>query len=96
MQLSKIVHLVVFYLTPFYLNDRIDLLTVGFESWDLQLIIGLVVLISTCRYVLLRIWPDFRDSSEAANRQVSIIQKWGNFILFRSLIDAHFILFFRF
>lgn len=42
----------------------------GFEIWHLELIIGLVVLISSSRYLLLKSWPDFAESSEAANRQV--------------------------
>ncbi|WJX47441.1 hypothetical protein P8452_34132 [Trifolium repens] len=42
----------------------------GFEMWHLELIIGLVVLISSSRYLLLKIWPEFAESSEAANRQV--------------------------
>ncbi|GAU35913.1 hypothetical protein TSUD_69460 [Trifolium subterraneum] len=43
---------------------------VGFEMWHLGLITGLVVLISSSRYLLLKIWPEFAESSEAANRQV--------------------------
>nr|NP_001242738.1 CAAX amino terminal protease family protein [Glycine max]ACU19858.1 unknown [Glycine max] len=42
----------------------------GFEMWHLELITGLVVLISSCRYLLLKTWPDFAKSSEAANQQV--------------------------
>ncbi|RDX58207.1 hypothetical protein CR513_62489 [Mucuna pruriens] len=42
----------------------------GFEIWHLELITGLVVLISSCRYLLLKTWPDFAESSEAANQQV--------------------------
>ncbi|KGN62343.1 uncharacterized protein LOC101207590 isoform X1 [Cucumis sativus] len=42
----------------------------SFEVWQLQLIIGLVVLISSSRFFLLKTWPDFAESSEAANRQV--------------------------
>ncbi|XP_059447467.1 uncharacterized protein LOC132178906 [Corylus avellana] len=42
----------------------------GFEMWHLELITGLVVLISSCRYLLLKTWPDFSESSEAANQQV--------------------------
>ncbi|KAK7399636.1 hypothetical protein VNO78_10823 [Psophocarpus tetragonolobus] len=42
----------------------------GFEMWHLELISGLVVLISSCRYLLLKTWPDFAESSEAANQQV--------------------------
>ncbi|KHN06526.1 hypothetical protein glysoja_010870 [Glycine soja] len=42
----------------------------GFDMWHLELITGLVVLISSCRYLLLKTWPDFAESSEAANQQV--------------------------
>lgn len=41
-----------------------------FELWHLQLITGLVVLVSSCRYLLLKTWPDFAESSEAANQQI--------------------------
>uniref|UniRef100_A0A453SAQ9 Uncharacterized protein n=1 Tax=Aegilops tauschii subsp. strangulata TaxID=200361 RepID=A0A453SAQ9_AEGTS len=42
----------------------------NFETWHLELVAGLVILISSTRYILLQTWPDFRDSSEAANTQV--------------------------
>ncbi|CAN6464381.1 unnamed protein product [Victoria cruziana] len=42
----------------------------SFDWEDLEMVIGLVVLVSTCRYFLLKLWPDFSDSSEAANQQV--------------------------
>ncbi|XP_023546491.1 uncharacterized protein LOC111805597 isoform X3 [Cucurbita pepo subsp. pepo] len=42
----------------------------SFEMRQLQLITGLVVLISSSRFLLLKLWPDFAESSEAANRQV--------------------------
>ncbi|KAJ6430352.1 hypothetical protein OIU84_021704 [Salix udensis] len=42
----------------------------GIEMWHLELITGLVILISSCRYLLLNSWPDFAESSEAANQQV--------------------------
>ncbi|GFY91484.1 CAAX amino terminal protease family protein [Actinidia rufa] len=42
----------------------------SFEMWHLQLVIGLVILISSCRYLLLKTWPDFAESSDAANQQV--------------------------
>lgn len=45
-------------------------LSFGFEMWHLELITGIVVLISSSRYLLLKTWPDFAESSEAANRQV--------------------------
>ncbi|MQM13624.1 hypothetical protein Taro_046550 [Colocasia esculenta] len=41
-----------------------------FEIWHLELIAALVILISSCRYILLKTWPDFAESSEAANQQV--------------------------
>ncbi|MCE2055943.1 hypothetical protein HAX54_043782 [Datura stramonium] len=41
-----------------------------FQMWHLELITGLVILVSSCRYVLLKIWLDFAESSEAANSQV--------------------------
>ncbi|XWS22696.1 hypothetical protein CRYUN_Cryun29cG0058200 [Craigia yunnanensis] len=42
----------------------------GFEMWHLELISGLVMLISSCRYILLKTWPNFAESSETANQQV--------------------------
>ncbi|XP_074274351.1 uncharacterized protein LOC141598569 [Silene latifolia] len=42
----------------------------GFEVWHLELIAGLVVLISVSRYTLLNTWPDFAESSQSANTQV--------------------------
>ncbi|KAJ0972832.1 hypothetical protein J5N97_020791 [Dioscorea zingiberensis] len=42
----------------------------SFELWHIEWIIGLVILISSCRYILLKTWPDFSESSEAANQQV--------------------------
>ncbi|MED6168286.1 hypothetical protein PIB30_010344 [Stylosanthes scabra] len=42
----------------------------GFEMWHVELITGLVVLISSSRYLLLNTWTDFAESSEAANLQV--------------------------
>ncbi|GAV75598.1 Abi domain-containing protein [Cephalotus follicularis] len=42
----------------------------GFEIWHLELITGLVILISSCRYLLLKTWPEFSESSEAANQQI--------------------------
>lgn len=41
-----------------------------FEMWHLELITGLVLVISSCRYLLLKTWPEFAESSEAANQQV--------------------------
>lgn len=51
----------------------IVLSTVSFQMWHLELITGLVILVSSCRYLLLKIWPDFAESSEAANSQVRIL-----------------------
>lgn len=42
----------------------------SFETWHLQLITGLVILISSCRCLLLKTWSDFAESSEAANQHV--------------------------
>ncbi|GAB4829304.1 hypothetical protein Ancab_018974 [Ancistrocladus abbreviatus] len=50
--------------------DCSALVSFDFEAWHLALITGLVVSISLSRYLLLKTWPDFADSSEAANRQV--------------------------
>ncbi|KAH1134881.1 hypothetical protein GLYMA_05G172100v4 [Glycine max] len=43
----------------------------GFDMWHFELITGLVVLISSCRYLLLKTWPDFAESSEAAKQPIS-------------------------
>ncbi|KAK6160318.1 hypothetical protein DH2020_003699 [Rehmannia glutinosa] len=45
-------------------------ITFSFELWHLELILGSVILVSSCRFLLLKIWPDFAESSEAANQQV--------------------------
>lgn len=50
--------------------DASSEISLNFETWHLELIVGLVILISSCRYLLLNIWLDFAESSEAANRQV--------------------------
>ncbi|KAI0492675.1 hypothetical protein KFK09_026951 [Dendrobium nobile] len=42
----------------------------GLEMQDVPLTIGTVALISSCRYILLKTWPEFSESSEAANQQV--------------------------
>ncbi|MBA0865650.1 hypothetical protein Goshw_014161 [Gossypium schwendimanii] len=41
----------------------------GFELWHLELITGLVLLISSCRYILLKTWRYFAESSDTANKQ---------------------------
>ncbi|XP_054785801.1 uncharacterized protein LOC129292257 isoform X2 [Prosopis cineraria] len=50
--------------------DCSSVVSFDFEMWHLELIIGLVVLISSCRFLLLKTWTDFAESSEVANRQV--------------------------
>ncbi|XP_071928653.1 uncharacterized protein [Coffea arabica] len=50
--------------------DASSEISLNFETWHLELIVGLVILISSCRYLLLNIWLDFAESSEAANKQV--------------------------
>ncbi|KAK4283510.1 hypothetical protein QN277_000453 [Acacia crassicarpa] len=50
--------------------DCSSVVSFDFETWHLELIIGLVVLISSCRFLLLKTWPDFAESSEAANQQI--------------------------
>ncbi|CAH2045429.1 unnamed protein product [Thlaspi arvense] len=42
----------------------------GFETWHLGLIAGIVVFISSSRFLLLKSWPDFAESSETANQQI--------------------------
>ncbi|KAJ0815341.1 putative CAAX prenyl protease 2 [Helianthus annuus] len=42
----------------------------NFEIWHLQVIAGLVILISCSRLLLLKTWSDFAESSEASNQQV--------------------------
>lgn len=44
--------------------------SLDFQLWHLLLITEVVILISSCRYLLLKTWPDFAESSEAANQQV--------------------------
>ncbi|KAF0927834.1 hypothetical protein E2562_036465 [Oryza meyeriana var. granulata] len=48
--------------------DPMDL-SFNFETWHLELVAGLVIIVSSSRYILLQTWSDFRNSSEAANRQ---------------------------
>ncbi|KAI3720380.1 hypothetical protein L6452_21296 [Arctium lappa] len=42
----------------------------NFEMWNLQLVAGLVIIISSSRFLLLKTWSDFAESSEASNQQV--------------------------
>lgn len=42
----------------------------GLEMQHVPLTIGTIALISSCRYILLMAWPEFSESSEAANQQV--------------------------
>ncbi|GMH31093.1 hypothetical protein Nepgr_032936 [Nepenthes gracilis] len=50
--------------------DCSELVSFYIETWHLELIGGLVISVSLSRYLLLKTWPDFSESSEAANRQV--------------------------
>ncbi|XP_073021357.1 uncharacterized protein [Primulina eburnea] len=52
------------------LNDCSANITFGFELWHLELVVGSVLLVSSSRFLLLKIWPDFAKSSETANQQV--------------------------
>lgn len=52
------------------LNDCSANITLGFELWHLELVVGSVLLVSSTRFLLLKIWPDFAKSSETANQQV--------------------------
>lgn len=51
-------------------SDFSTVLPFSFEIWHVGLITGLVFLVSSLRYLLLMTWPEFAESSEAANRQV--------------------------
>ncbi|TKW24844.1 hypothetical protein SEVIR_3G076700v4 [Setaria viridis] len=51
------------------ISDPTDV-SFNFETWHLELVAGLVIAISSSRYILLQTWSDFRDSSEAANTQI--------------------------
>lgn len=89
MPLSEALQLTIFFF---------PLSAVSFEMWHLELITGLIVLISSCRYLLLKTWPDFAESSEAANQQVTepshgsenVLHDFINLVIL--LLDCHFIL----
>ncbi|GAB2280568.1 hypothetical protein Dimus_015195 [Dionaea muscipula] len=51
--------------------DCTALVSFNLETWHLGLIAELVLLVSSFRYLLLKAWPDFAESSESANRQVA-------------------------
>ncbi|KAI3896963.1 hypothetical protein MKX03_026722 [Papaver bracteatum] len=61
-------HLVVKEGCPIY--DCFTLISFDFETCHLELIAGLVILISSARFLLLKTWPNFAKSSEASNRMV--------------------------
>lgn len=42
----------------------------GFQMWHLELISGIIILVSSSRYLLIKAWPDFAESNDAANKQV--------------------------
>ncbi|XP_073033099.1 uncharacterized protein, partial [Primulina eburnea] len=44
--------------------------TIGFELWHLEFVVGSILLVSSARFLLLKIWPDFAKSSETANQLV--------------------------
>ncbi|KZV44423.1 hypothetical protein F511_27006 [Dorcoceras hygrometricum] len=52
------------------LNDCSANITFDFELWHLELVVGSVLLVSSTRFLLLKIWPEFSKSSDAANQQV--------------------------
>ncbi|KAL8249947.1 hypothetical protein R6Q59_006815 [Mikania micrantha] len=52
------------------ISDCSSEISFNFEIWHLQLIAGLVILISVSRLLLLKTWSDFAESSEASNQQV--------------------------
>ncbi|KAK9117414.1 hypothetical protein Sjap_016361 [Stephania japonica] len=47
-----------------------SMVSLDFQMWHLELIAALVIVITSSRYLLLQIWPDFAESSQAANQQV--------------------------
>ncbi|MCL7051714.1 hypothetical protein MKW94_011931 [Papaver nudicaule] len=61
-------HLVVKEGWPIY--DCFTQVSFDFETWHLELIAGLVILISSARFLLLKTWPNFAESSEASNQMV--------------------------
>ncbi|KAI3981777.1 hypothetical protein MKX01_027762 [Papaver californicum] len=44
------------------------------ETWHLELIAGLVILISSARFLLLKTWPNFAKSSEASNQMELLLR----------------------
>uniref|UniRef100_A0A0D9WEQ4 CAAX prenyl protease 2/Lysostaphin resistance protein A-like domain-containing protein n=1 Tax=Leersia perrieri TaxID=77586 RepID=A0A0D9WEQ4_9ORYZ len=60
--------------------DPMDL-SFNFEIWHLELVAGLVIVVSSSRYILLQTWSDFRNSSEAANRQILTSLETFDYIL---------------
>ncbi|KAI3995931.1 hypothetical protein MKX01_017128 [Papaver californicum] len=61
-------HLVVKEGWPIY--DCFTQVSFDLETWHLELIAGLVILISSARFLLLKTWPNFAESSEASNQMV--------------------------
>ncbi|CAI9093298.1 OLC1v1028767C1 [Oldenlandia corymbosa var. corymbosa] len=58
------------YNEGFPILDCSSQISFRFELWHMELIAGLVLGVSSCRYILLNSWTDFAESSEAANYQV--------------------------
>lgn len=50
--------------------DSTLLLDYNVESWHLEVILGLVVVVSISRQLLLKAWPEFLESSNIANKEV--------------------------
>lgn len=50
--------------------DSTLLLDYNVEFWYLEVVLGLVVVISISRQLLLRTWPEFLESSNTANKEV--------------------------
>lgn len=67
----------------------------NFETWHIELIAGLVIVISSSRYILLQTWSDFRDSSEAANREILTSLEPLDYIVIACLPGISEELFFR-
>ncbi|KAG0455245.1 hypothetical protein HPP92_024537 [Vanilla planifolia] len=58
------------YVEGWPIHDALTDVTFEMELWHIQLIAGIVVLISSTRYMLLKIWPEFSESSESSNQKV--------------------------
>eukprot|EP00250_Pteridium_aquilinum_P014384 c21955_g1_i1 orf=196-831(+) len=50
--------------------DSTLLLEYNVESWHLEVMLGLVAVVSISRQLLLKAWPEFLESSDIANKEV--------------------------